>query len=249
MGRALVALLSRAGASLLLSARQPGPLHALAGETGARAVVADLAVPGDVERLAGECGNADIVVANAALPASGDLLDYEADQLERALAVNLIAPIRLAHLVAPRLIAAGRGHLVFVGSLSGKAATPESSLYTATKFGLRGFALALRQDLVPTGVGVSVVQPGFVRGAGMFAATGAPVPGGVGTVSPDQVAAAVLGAIEHDRAEINIAPARQRLRCAFAGQFPQLAERWMSRGSPADEAAARRIVAAQRALR
>ena len=67
---------------------------------------------------------------------------------------------------------------------------PRSSVYNATKFGLRGFALGLRTDLGPRGVGVSIVSPGFVREAGMFAESGAPPPG-LGTASPEQVAAAV----------------------------------------------------------
>ena len=67
------------------------------------------------------------------------------------------------------MTARGAGHMVFVSSLSGKAATARASLYCATKFGLRGFALGLRDDLRGTGVGVSVVMPGAIRDAGMFA--------------------------------------------------------------------------------
>ena len=69
---------------------------------------------------------------------------------------------------------------MFVSSLSGKSAGPHSSLYSATKFGLRGFSLGLRQDLAEHGVGVSCVFPGFVRDAGMFADSGATLPPGVG---------------------------------------------------------------------
>ena len=83
-----------------------------------------------------------------------------------------------------------RGHIVFISSLSGKAASPVSSMYSATKFGLRGFALGLREDLRRAGVGVSVVLPGFIRDAGMFADSGATLPPGVGTSSPEQVARA-----------------------------------------------------------
>ena len=85
------------------------------------------------------------------------------------LEVNLRAPIALARALAPAMIARGSGHIVFISSLAGKAAAPASSIYSATKFGLRGFALGLREDLRPHGVGVSVVLPGFIRDAGMFA--------------------------------------------------------------------------------
>src|SRR6202034_2759088 len=124
--------------------------------------------------------------------------------------VNLRAPIMLAHDLAPAMVARGRGHLVFVSSLSAKAASPASSLYSATKFGLRGFALALRQDLAPHGVGVSLVSPGVIRDVGMFADSGVQLPPYAGTKTSADVAAAVIRAIEADRAELDVAPAAPR---------------------------------------
>src|SRR6202012_2061279 len=102
----------------------------------------------------------------------------------------------------PTMVARRRGHLVFISSLNGKAATPATSIYAAAKFGLRGFALCLREDLRPHGVGVSTVLPGFIRDAGMFATPNVELPRGVGPRSPDDVAAAVVKAIEHNRAEV-----------------------------------------------
>ncbi len=87
------------------------------------------------------------------------------------------------------MVERGSGQLVFICSLNGKAGTPRTSLYCATKFGLRGFALALRTDLLPKGVGVSLVSPGFIRNAGMFADVGAKPPPPLGTSSPEQVGA------------------------------------------------------------
>lgn len=247
IGRALVGRVVAAGAAVVVTGRQADALRALADELGARAVVADPADPADVARLAEECGDVDILVANAALPASGDLLDYRLEQIDRALAVNLRAPIVLSRLLAPRMVRAGRGHLAFIGSMSGKAATRYSSLYTTSKFGLRGFGHSLRIDLLGSGVGVSLIQPGFVRDAGMFAKTGEPTPSGVRTVTPDQVAAATVAAIERDRAEINLAPAKLRILCAVATQFPGFAGRvGLLDGN--DEAALR-IVDGQRASR
>ena len=100
----------------------------------------------------------------------------------------------------------GDGHLVFVSSLSGKAPSPRSSVYASTKFGLRGFALCLRADLAGTGVGVSLVSPGFIRDAGMFADSGAKPPPGIGTSTPEEVAAGVVKAIERNKVEIAVAP-------------------------------------------
>ncbi|GGO42447.1 oxidoreductase [Streptomyces daqingensis] len=247
IGRTIARQLADAGATLILTGRRAEVLEPLADELGARGVVADLADAGQVTRLAEEASGADILVANAALPASGDLLDYTPGQIDRSLDVNLRAPVMLARLLAPRMVERGRGHLAFVGSMSGKAATPSASLYSASKFGLRGFALGFRQDLHGTGVGVSVVQPGFVRDAGMFAATGAEPPGGLGTVTPEQVAEGLVRAVERDLCEVNVAPLKLRLGAAIAGQFPSFAARIQRRSNSQDTIS--RIVEAQRASR
>ncbi|MFE1774977.1 SDR family NAD(P)-dependent oxidoreductase [Streptomyces sp. NPDC059008] len=244
IGQAVARGLAAKGAKLVLSGRRADALEALADELGARVVAADLADPDQVDHLTAECPDPDILIANAALPSSGDLLDYTPEQIDRALAVNLRAPVMLARTLAPRMVAAGRGQIVLVGSISGKAATKHSSLYSATKFGLRGFALAFRQDLHGTGVGVSLVQPGAVRDAGMFAATGATPPAGVRTVSPDQVVTGVVRAVERDLCEVNVAPVELKALSAIAGQFPGFAEK-VQRGSSA-ERTIREVVAAQR---
>ena len=141
------------------------------------------------------------------------------------LEVNLRAPIILAQTLAPGMVARGGGQLVFISSLSGKAAGPASSMYSATKFGLRGFALALRQDLAPRQVGVSVISPGFIRDAGMFHDAGVRLPPGTGTRTPPDVARAVVRAIEEDRAELDVAPPQLRLGAAVASVAPGFAAR------------------------
>ncbi|MEU6773736.1 SDR family NAD(P)-dependent oxidoreductase [Streptomyces sp. NPDC046759] len=247
IGGALAAALSARGARLVLTGRRREALEPLAARYDARTIAADLADPGDVQRLAEEAADAEILIANAALPSSGDVLDYTPEQIDRALAVNLRAPAMLARLLAPGMVAAGRGHICFVGSLSGMAATKSSSLYTATKFGLRGFSLAFRQDLHGTGVGVSIVQPGFVHELGMFAKTGAATPGGLRTVSPQKVCRGVTRAIERDLAEVNVAPPELRFLTKVASQFPGFAER-VQRLAGA-EPTLDTIVAAQRSSR
>ncbi len=225
LGRAIAHALAARGAQLILTGRRRDDLAALGAELAARTIVADLAVRADVDRLGDEAVGAgvDVLIANAALPASGLLVDLTPADLDRMLDVNLRAPIALAHALAPAMVARSRGHLVFLSSLSGKAATPASSLYCATKFGLRGFALALRQDLRAHGVGVSLVAPGFIRDAGMYARAGVKLPPGVGTRSPAQVAIAVIAAIERDRAELEVAPLSLRLGASIGAVAPGLA--------------------------
>jgi short-subunit dehydrogenase len=96
-------------------------------------------------------------------------------------------------------------------------------MYSATKFGLRGFALGLREDLRPHGVGVSIVAPGFIRDAGMFHEAGVKLPWYVRTRSPQQVAAAVIRSVERNRAEVDVAPLGLRLGASFASVAPALA--------------------------
>lgn len=222
IGQAIVRAFASRGATLLLTGRRAEVLAPLADETGGRAFECDLGSRPDLERLVAAVGEVDVLVANAALPASGSLLAYDQEGIDRALEVNLRAPLALARAFAAGMVDRGRGHLVFISSLQGKAATPNSALYVATKFALRGFALALREDLREAGVGVSVVMPGFIRDAGMFADSGARLPFGVGTRTPEQVAAAVLSAIERDRAEVDVAPPTLRIGAMLAGIAPEL---------------------------
>ncbi|MET8009320.1 SDR family NAD(P)-dependent oxidoreductase [Streptomyces sp. NPDC005271] len=225
IGRTLARALAAKGAKLLLTGRREEVLRPLAEQVGGRPIVADLADRADLERLVDEAADARILIANAALPSSGEVLDYRPEELDRALDVNLRAPLLLSRLTAPRMVESGSGHLVMIGSLSGRTASPGAALYNAAKFGLRGFTLGLRQDLHGTGVGVSLVQPGFVGDAGMFADSGAATPAGVRTVSTRQVAAATIRAIERNRAEVNVAPLELRFGSALGGLFPSLAER------------------------
>jgi short-subunit dehydrogenase len=223
IGQAIARRLHGAGAQLVLSGRRTDVLEPLAAELGARALAADLAQPGEAERLAGECAAVDVLVANAGLPASGDLMGFTVEQIDRALTVNLRAPMILARLLGEQMATRRSGHLVFISSLAGKSATSRSSVYSATKFGLRGFGQGLREDLLRAGVGVSVVFPGFVREAGMFADSGATLPRLVGTSSPEEVAEAVQSAIERNRGEVDVAPVGIKLATRFAGLAPGVA--------------------------
>jgi short-subunit dehydrogenase len=223
IGQAIARALSARGANLILTGRRVDVLEPLAAELGARALAVDLSDSAAVERLAGEAPETDILVANAALPATGTLETFSVAEIDRALDVNLRAPIVLSHALTPGMLARGRGHLVFISSLSGKAATPRTALYNASKFGLRGFASALRGDLHASGVGVSAIFPGFIRDAGMFADADVKLPPGIGTRTPEDVARAVVRAIERDRAEIDVAPLPLRASTVFASLAPQLA--------------------------
>ncbi len=222
IGQALARAFAAAGSSVALSGRRAELLAPLAQELGGISLPADLSDAAGVAELAAAAGEVDVLVANAGLPASGLLTELTQAQIDAMLAVNLRAPIALARALAPAMIARRRGHIVLMSSLSGRAAAPASSIYSATKFGLRGFGLALRQDLRRDRVGVSVILPGFISDAGMFADTGESLPPGVGTRTPEQVAAATLRAVRRNRAEIGVAPLGMLIGSDIAAVAPSL---------------------------
>ena len=207
LGRAIARALHARGATVVATGRRQEALDELVGELGGRVepLVADLADRGAVADLPDRAGRVDVLVANAALPGSGALDTFAPKEIDRALDVNLRAPMQLARALAPAMGERGRGHLVFVSSLNGKIAAGGASVYTATKYGMRGFAASLRAELGEGGIGVSAVFPGFVSGAGMWA---------------EDVAAAVVRAIVDDRGEIDVAPAPLRLSAGRAGVWP-----------------------------
>jgi len=225
LGRAIATALAGAGATVILSSRRPEDLAELADSLPGshRTIVSDLADYGAPERLVAEAGDVDVLVANAGLPATGKLDSFSGEELTRALNVNLEAPIRMTHALLPAMLERGEGHCVYVSSLAGKVPSPRSSMYNATKFGLRGFALATRQDLRGTGVGASLVLPGFIRDAGMFADSEMDAPMGMGTSSPEDVGAGVIRAITRDKAEVVVAPMRQRLMSHAGHVVPGMA--------------------------
>ena len=227
IGGATARALHARGAHVLLTGRREPLLDELRETLGERAeaIAVDLADRDGPARLAETAGEVDVLVANAALPASGRVEEFEPDQIDRSIDVNLRAPIQLTRALLPGMLERGRGHVVLISSLSGKVASPRSALYSATKFGLRGFAAGLREDVGQRGIGVTVVFPGFVSEAGFFAESGVRLPRWVGTRTPEQVADAVVRGIEHERAELDVAPLSLRVGTRIAELAPVTAAR------------------------
>ena len=141
-------------------------------------------------------------------------------------AVNLTAPAVLSAACAPAMSERHEGHIVFIASMAGRMATAANGpLYTATKWGIRGLALGLREELRSSGVGVSAIFPGPIRDAGMFADTGVKLPAAVKTNSPEDVAAAVLKAIRTNAAELEVAAPPLRVAGRLGPVAPALVAR------------------------
>src|SRR5215213_7432444 len=222
LGQAIARALHERGAHLVLTGRRAEVLDGLVSELGDRAEARalDLSDAGAVRGFCEEVGTVDVLVANAGLPGTGKLGDYSPEQIDRVFDVNFGSPVHMTHALLPGMLDRGRGHLVYISSMSGKVATARSSLYNGTKFGLRGFAYAVREDLRETGVGVTTVFPGFISDAGMWADGGQELPRGIAMKSPEQVASAVIKGIEKDKAEIDVAPLFLRFGGWLAGPAP-----------------------------
>jgi short-subunit dehydrogenase len=230
LGQAIARRLSAEGKSLVLTGRRQEELDALATELGGEVVLADLSDRADLDRLCGRLEDVDVLVANAGL-GDPDGEAYTPELVDHVLDVNLRAPMLLSTAFADAR--AGRpGHIVLVGSLQGLVALPQYRLYSATKFGLRGFALSLRPDLAEVGIGVTHLAPGFIRDAGMFAESGIDLPPGVRTRAPDDVGELTVRAIREDKGEVFVSPPELRFASTLGGLTPGLTAKLMTKLMP-----------------
>jgi short-subunit dehydrogenase len=202
--------------------------------TRAVAVEADLAnvdqlgaVVAEVERA---LGGIDILVNNAGMDGIRSFAHEGAERTEQLLRLNLLSPMLLTQRVLPGMLDRKRGHVVSIASLAGKTASPYSATYATAKAGLINFTLSLRSELRGSGVSASVICPGFVRGEGMWAkqerAHPIKVSALLGTSKPEDVADAVLSALQHDRAEIAVNPGPIRIMQAL-NQFSPDTMSWI----------------------
>src|SRR4051794_39720823 len=129
IGGAIARALHERGAHVLITGRRREALDELAGALGDRVepLVADLCERDAPAALVERAGRVDILVSNAALPASGKLESFSPDEIDRAIAVNLRAPVQLARALVPAMVERSSGHVVLVSSLAGKVAAAYST--------------------------------------------------------------------------------------------------------------------------
>jgi NAD(P)-dependent dehydrogenase (short-subunit alcohol dehydrogenase family) len=216
IGRETARRLGGAGMTVVLAARRAAELDELAAQIAAAGGQA-VAVPTDVtdpaavaalvERAAAVTGRIDGLVNNAGV--GGDASVLADDKIVDAMIeVNLRAPIRLMRAVVPIMTAQGGGSIVNIGSVAGEIGI--GGTYSATKFALRGMTDSVRRELRGTGIGVTLVEPGFI-------ATDSN--GRRGLPGPEIVAAAVERALRRPRRR-TVVPFRYRPAIALAGALP-----------------------------
>jgi NAD(P)-dependent dehydrogenase (short-subunit alcohol dehydrogenase family) len=204
IGAATALELGRRGATVVLAARRTDELNrqvqAIRGAgDDAVAITTDVSDGQQVRSLNNQTmarfGRVDILVNNAGANWHRPLASTPPADLIDVVEVNLVGAMLLTRAVLPGMLARRHGSIVFVGSLSGRVAM--EPVYSGTKYGLRGFALALRRQLCGTGVSVSLVSPGNIR-TGMTSQIAARLPG------PEVVAERIAELIIHPRREVVI---------------------------------------------
>lgn len=219
IGRATAAALHAQGARVIVSARQAEALEAFVQQhPGSVALPLDVTEPAEmqaaaqaVDRLAG--GAPDLVLYCAGHYRAQRATAYDRAEMERHLAVNYTGVLHLLDAVLPLLTAARRGHLSLVGSVAGYRGLPMSLAYGPTKAALNNLAENLYLDLHPLGLGVSIVNPGFVE-TPLTAQNHFTMPA---LITPDEAARHMLDGWARGRFEMNFprrfTAAMRLLRC------------------------------------
>lgn len=233
IGHAVATRLAAEHAHVLVHGRDRSRTQEVARAIGATPLVADLASPGERQRLAAEAlralGRVDVLVNNAGIGWSGPLTRMRIDEIRRLIEVDLLAAIELTHALLPDMVARRRGAVCFVSSVAGRTGVAGEAVYSAAKAGLDTFAESLRMETSGSGVQIGVVVPGAVD-TGFFDARGRPYDRARPKPVPaETVAEAVVRTLVHRRAEtwtpgwIRVAPV---VRAIAPGPYRRLAVRF-----------------------
>ena len=240
IGPYIARALARQGTNIVLAARDAERLEAVRKEVESLGVKA-ISIPTDVnladdrrnliEQASSGLGEIDLLVNNAGIEPTSAFVDIDESRIVDTIDTNLTSCLLLMRAVLPAMVERGKGQVVNIASMAGKIPIPYDSIYSATKFALVGASHAVRSELRGTGVGVSVICPGFVVDAGMYAdavaETGVAAPAIAGTSRPEQVADAVVRAAKHDVAEVIVTPLSGRPLAVAAAVSPIIGQAMM----------------------
>lgn len=195
------------------------------GGGGHVAVAADLVAPGGPDEVVAAAvqglGGLDGLVANAGAGWAGPFVSMTPADLDGVIDLDLRAAAHVVHRALPHLIESGSGSIVLVGSIAGLLPVPGEAAYSAAKAGLTGLGAALRAELAPAGVSVSVVSPGVVATA-FFDRRNRPYERSRPRPIPaERVAEAVVACLTTGRPEA-VVPGWLRLPVRLRGALPGL---------------------------
>lgn len=237
IGAEVALALSQAGARLLLTGRDPNKLVALLARlsgSGHLALAADLANADDRAKLVAKAQRMPInILINLAGTNEFSLLtDTSEGSIAQQLDMNLLAPITLCHDLAVHLAAQSESAIVNVGSILGSIGVAGSSVYCASKFGLRGFSEALRREYADTPLQVFYVAPRATDTA-MNSAQVRQMNTELGTAtdSPQQVASLIVETLQQDR-RVRYFGWPERLFVRLNALFPALVDRALLKQLP-----------------
>src|SRR5277367_472688 len=168
IGRAVAYELAKQGVKLVLTARSKDRLVALADDLDSEAIIvpADMTSPKDirsiVEHAIAEFGRIDILLANAGIYISGDIIVGEPDAWDQLISTNVTGVFRLVHAVLPHLVSQRSGDILVTSSISGHQAIQWEPIYSASKHAIQSFVHGLRRQLLTSGIRVGAVAPGMV---------------------------------------------------------------------------------------
>jgi len=221
IGRAIAVALAAEGADLFLIDRDAERLANAVGEAAGYGVeviaaVCDLMIPAEITRAltaARTTWDRIHILANCAGTICYGPYHLTADEAWRnTMAVNLLAPMQIIHELLPTLIAAEQAHILNVCSIAGLVPSKRLPVYQASKYGLVGLTLALRNDYHRDNFGVTALCPGFVRTPMLThlkdpeAHRQAPILPAFISTTPEAVAATAIAAIRHNRGLVVITP-------------------------------------------
>ncbi len=212
IGAATARLLAEAGYGIAVASRRGAPLEELATEIRAQggqalALAADITHPKQVDHLMdrtlAQFGRVDVLVNNAGLIFVDWLERLTPGEIEAQLAVNVTGLILATRAVLPHMLERQSGHIINMSSMAGLVPVPTYTVYSATKYAIRGFSEALRREVEPEGIRVSALYPGgvvtgFTREAGRKRVQASTTPKAL-ALSPEQVARAVLSLVNNPR--------------------------------------------------
>ena len=146
------------GWDVVAGVRSEADADRVSSEIGARTVQLDITEQAHIDALADAVGEVDALVNNAGVVVAGPVEGVPLERLRWQLEVNVVGQVAVTQALLPAL-RRRRGRIVFVSSVSGRVATPMTGAYNASKFALEGLADALRMEVAPWGVRVSLVEP------------------------------------------------------------------------------------------